>query len=66
MFEGVSDRQSDCECRRPIEGDADRGHQENQEQDSAVVLVELRRRSSILENSSSPPNTASGIVLSTA
>jgi hypothetical protein len=44
VFEGVSDRQSDCECRRWIEGDADRGHQENQEQVSAVVLVELRRQ----------------------
>ena len=29
---------------RWIEGDADRGHQENQEQVSAVVLVELRRQ----------------------
>ena len=44
MFEGVSDRQSGCECRRWIEGDPDRGHQENQEQVSVVVLVELRRR----------------------
>lgn len=66
-LDSIGDWQANRERGDRIEGHADRGHQQHEEQVGVTVVLRLRRERQLdAGNISRPPNTASGIVFKRA